>query len=100
MLINFHSYYSLRYGTLSLEEIVKIAQNYNFKAVALTDINNSTGVLDFVNLCQKANIQAIAGMEFRNDNACLYTGIAKNNEGFRELNDFLSYYNINKKELP
>ncbi len=100
MFINAHSYYSLRYGTLSLEEMVKIAKNNHFKAIVLTDINNSTGVLDFVNLCQKNDIHPIAGIEFRNDNKYLYTGIARNNEGFRELNDFVSQHNINKEKIP
>ncbi|MBN2520548.1 MAG: PHP domain-containing protein, partial [Bacteroidales bacterium] len=100
MFINAHSYYSLRYGTLPLEEMVKISKNNHFKAIALTDINNSTGVLDFVNLCRKNNIHPIAGIEFRNDNKYLYTGIARNNEGFRELNDFVSQHNINKEKIP
>ncbi len=96
----FHSYYSLRYGTLSLEQIIEIAKNNGLQSIVLADINNSTGVLDFVNLCQKNKTNPIAGIDFRNENDYLYTGIAKNNEGFREMNDFLSEHNLEKMKLP
>lgn len=100
MYLNTHSYYSLRYGTMLIKDIVNQAVSCNVKAFALTDINNTTGIIDFVNACFKSNIQPIAGIEFRNNNTYLYTGIAKNNEGFRELNDFLSHYRLSKKNLP
>ncbi|MFC2137972.1 DNA polymerase III subunit alpha [Bacteroidota bacterium] len=96
----FHSYYSLRYGTQSLEQIIDLAKSYGLQNLVLADINNSTGILDFVNLCQKNKFQPIAGIDFRNENDYLYTGIAKNNEGFKELNDFLSEHNLGKKKLP
>ncbi|MBN2520985.1 MAG: DNA polymerase III subunit alpha, partial [Bacteroidales bacterium] len=89
-----------RYGTLSLEQIIDLAKKSGLQYLVLADINNSTGILDFVNLCQKNNINPVAGIEFRNDNDYLYTGIAKNNEGFMELNDFLSEHNLENKKLP
>ncbi|MGB4291810.1 MAG: DNA polymerase III subunit alpha [Bacteroidales bacterium] len=95
MFLNCHSYYSLRYGTMSVEQLVSKAAEYRAEAIALTDINNSTGVLEFVKLCREKNIKPLAGIEFRNGNEFLYTGIAMNNEGFRELNEFLTSHNIN-----
>ncbi len=68
--------------------------------LALTDINNSMGVVDFVKACTKNNIKPVAGIEFRNGNELLYIGIACNNQGFKELNEFLSHHNINKLPLP
>ncbi|MDZ7738675.1 MAG: DNA polymerase III subunit alpha [Bacteroidales bacterium] len=68
--------------------------------LALTDINNSTAIPGFVSCCVKAGIKPVAGIEFRKGDRLLYTGIARNNEGFRELNDFLSGHNINKSPLP
>ena len=96
MHLNTHSYYSLRYGTMSIDKLVELAKKNNILAMALTDINNSTGTLDFVKACFKNGIKPIAGMDFRNKNKHLYTGIAKNNEGFRELNENVSKHNINK----
>ncbi|MCF8366000.1 MAG: PHP domain-containing protein, partial [Bacteroidales bacterium] len=100
MILNAHSYYSLRYGTLSIEELVAEAKKYGTEAMALTDINNSTGTIDFVKACKKAGIKPVGGIEFRRDDKLLYIGIAKNNEGFRELNEFYSHHSLNKIELP
>ncbi len=95
MFLNCHSYYSLRYGTIPVEQLVEKAVEYNAEAVALTDINNTTGIFEFVKLCRKSNIKPLAGIEFRNGNRFLFIGIARNNEGFSELNQFLTTHNIN-----
>lgn len=100
MYLNTHSYYSLRYGTMSLEKILEEAKKNGVQSLALTDINNSTGIVDFVRLCNQNGIQPLAGIEFRNGDDYLYTGIAKNNRGFAELNEFLSRYNEEKTDLP
>jgi DNA polymerase-3 subunit alpha len=100
MYLNCHSYYSLRYGTLPLDQLVQTAAERGIEALALTDINNSMGVVDFVKECGKKNIKPIGGIEFRDGNELLYIGIAKNNKGFKELNEFLSYHNIAGIPLP
>lgn len=101
MYLNTHSYYSLHYGTLSLQKIINNAKSNDIKTLALTDINNSAAILDFVKLCFTNGIKPVAGIEFRNDYGdLLYIALAKNNEGFNEINEFLSYYNINKEKLP
>jgi DNA polymerase-3 subunit alpha len=69
-------------------------------ALALTDINNSTGVMDFIAACKENGIKPIAGIEFRQEDKLLYTGLAKNNDGFRELNEFLSRHNLKSLPLP
>ncbi len=98
MFLNCHSYYSLRYGTMSVEQLVEKASQYGADALALTDINNSTGMFGFAGECMKKNIKPIAGIEFRKGNELLYIGIARNNEGFRELNQFLSDHNAKGTE--
>ncbi len=42
--------------------------------------------MDFIKVCHQHGVHSIAGIEFRDGNSLLYTGIARNNEGFRELN--------------
>lgn len=100
MLVNTHSYHSLRYGILSPEEMIAAAKKNGMDYIALTDINCMTGVYDFVKAARKENIKAIAGIEFKNNNDFLFIGLAKNLIGFRELNEFLSMANINKTKLP
>lgn len=100
MYLNVHSQYSLRYGTMSIKTLVEEAQARGITQMVLTDINNSTGVMEFMRECRKNKIKPIGGIEFRRDKKLLYIGIAKNKEGMKELNDFLSEHNLSAKELP
>ena len=68
--------------------------------MALTDINNTSGCLDFLRLAPRYNIKPVIGVDFRHNTELLYIVIAKNNEGFKELNEFLTIYRQQKKELP
>ena len=67
VLVNTHSYHSLRYGILSPEELISAAKRNGIDCLALTDINCMTGVYDFVKAARKENIKAIAGIEFKNE---------------------------------
>ncbi|GAA4794955.1 DNA polymerase III subunit alpha [Olivibacter ginsenosidimutans] len=100
MLLNVHSYFSLRYGTLSLEQLIERIRANGYDTAVLTDINNSSGVLDFIRLCREAGINGFAGMEFRNGNDLLYIGIARNELGFQELNAWITKANREKTTLP
>jgi DNA polymerase-3 subunit alpha len=100
MLLNCHSYYSLRYGTYAVEELILAAKTKSWQSIALTDINNSTAMPEFVKLCRKHGISPVAGIEFRRKHKLLYIGLAHNNEGFRQLNQMLSAHKIDKKPLP
>jgi len=100
LIINAHSYYSLRYGTIPVKELVSKAALLGIKTLALTDINNTTGIIDFVKACKQNGIKPIAGIEFRSNGLLRYIGLAVNNEGFRELNEFLSQHNLEEAPLP
>jgi DNA-directed DNA polymerase III PolC len=94
------SYYSLRFGIHSPEELAAHAAARGIDVLVLTDINNTSGVFEFVKACREKNITPLIGIEFRNNNRLLYTGIAKNFKGFGELNRFLSYYRLRGQPLP
>jgi DNA polymerase-3 subunit alpha len=116
MFLNVHSSYSLKYGTLSIEQLIAAARNLGIHQMVLTDINNSTAAVEFIRECYKQGIakeadeihkgnipyqiKPVAGIEFRIENRLLYVGIARNREGMRELNEFLSHHNINHIPLP
>jgi len=100
MYLNCHSYYSLRYGTMAVETLVEHAAGMGIDALALTDINNSTGMVDFVRACRQHGVHSMGGIEYRNGDNYLYTGLARNARGFRELNSFLSYHNQSGLPLP
>src|ERR1035437_1237178 len=100
MFLNCHTYYSLRYGTIRPEELVREAKRNGARALVLTDINCTTGIFDFVKACQEENIKPIAGIEFRVEKQLKYIGIARNNKGFQELNDFLTQHQLAGTVLP
>lgn len=102
MLINCKSRHSLRYGTIQVEELARMAASMGYDAIGLTDVNTITGVYDFILACQKEGVKPVIGMEFRRNrsNELLYVGYARNEEGFHELNQFLSHHNLHRLELP
>ena len=100
MYLNCHSYYSLRYGTFSEIELLELAKKNDVQALALTDINNTSACLNFIRKAKDFNIKPVIGIDFRNGSKQMYVGLAKNNEGFKELNAFLSHHSENKIELP
>ena len=100
MFLNCHSYHSLRYGTIPLEDLVEQAQSLGLKALALTDINTVTGIYNFTKLCLENNIKPLVGVEFRQNNRLLFIGLAKNQEGIGEMCRLLTQHNLEKSELP
>lgn len=100
MYLNCHTFYSLRYGTISIEDLVNKAVEMGVRKLALTDINTTSAVFDFVTLCKKSNIEPIIGVEFRQEDELLYVCLAKNHLGFAEINAFRSHYDLAKKDFP
>ncbi len=83
-----------------MERLSELAAAAGVERLVLTDINNTTGIPDFVRECRSRDITPAAGIEFRDGNRLLYIGIARNNEGFRELNEFLTHHNVTGEPLP
>lgn len=100
MLLNVHSYYSLRYGTLNIEQLVKGLILNGYDTAVLTDINNSSAAFNFIKECRENGLNGLVGMEFRNADELLFIGIAKNEEGFRELNELMTVANQKGSLLP
>ncbi|MCB0477519.1 MAG: PHP domain-containing protein, partial [Crocinitomicaceae bacterium] len=99
MIVNGHSYYSLRYGTLSLRELVQSAVELDIGTLVLTDINNSSAALDFVKLAKEKGIKPLIGIEFHDETGWLFTLIAQNNEGFYQINHYLSSFLMQGREF-
>jgi DNA-directed DNA polymerase III PolC len=97
--LNCHTYYSLRYGLLSPDELVEAALAAGASTLALTDINNTSCAAAFVSLCKSVGIKPVLGIEFREHNKLLYIGLAKNAEGFRELCEWQSARSMKGKVL-
>ncbi|MCF2498523.1 DNA polymerase III subunit alpha [Dyadobacter chenhuakuii] len=100
MLLNCHSYFSLRFGTIPEQELLQISRENGYGCIALTDINNTSGCLNFIRMAPKYDIKPIVGIDFRNGMQQQYVGLAKNNAGFQELNAFLSRHSLLKEAFP
>lgn len=100
MFLNCHSYHSLRYGTISIQDLVQQAVHFNIKTLALTDINTITGIYDFYKLCQEYNIKPIVGVEIRVQDELYYICLAKNQKSIAEVNRLLTAYNCEGIEIP
>ncbi len=101
MYLNCHTYYSLRFGTLSPLELVALAKEKGIRKLALTDINNTSCALEFYQACIGEGIEPVLGIEFRTkEGRFLYIGLAQNNKGFYELNRFLTAHSEDGKALP
>lgn len=100
MYLNVHSYNSLCYGTMPIADLVAKAAAFGYRVLPLTDINTTMGVVDFVFECKKLNVRPVAGCEFRNGNELLYVALAKDNQGYAELNVFLTQHNVSKLPYP
>ncbi|MCW3077092.1 MAG: polymerase subunit alpha [Bacteroidetes bacterium] len=96
MLLNCHTYYSFCYGTLSVEQLFNETQQKGYDTLVISDINNTSAILDALRLTSgtepQFNLKVIPGIDFRNGIEQQYVGIARNNDGFKELNEHLSQH--------
>ena len=100
MYLNCHTYYSLRYGTFSEIDLLQLAKENDASTIALTDINNTSACMNFVQQAKKQGIKPVVGVDFRNGNNQQFIAIAKCNTGFENINKYLSYFLENKKAIP
>ncbi|KQK26125.1 DNA polymerase III subunit alpha [Chryseobacterium aquaticum] len=100
MFLNCHTYHSLRYGTISVEDLVQQAVDHRLKVLALTDINTVTGIYQFYKLCRENGIKPIVGVDVRVESEQYYICLAKNPKGIAEVNRLLTNYNCEGIEIP
>jgi DNA polymerase-3 subunit alpha len=80
--------------------LLELAQVNNINEMALTDINNTSACLNFIRKAKDYGIRPIVGIDFRDRAEQKFVGLARNNHGFQELNEFLSHRSHNGLELP
>src|SRR5688500_2767777 len=90
MYLNCKTNFSFRFGTFKTEELVTEAEALGVKSMAITNINNTCDVWDFIDYCIQKGIKPVAGAEIRNGSSFLYLLLARNNTGLLEINKFLS----------
>jgi DNA polymerase-3 subunit alpha len=96
--LHVHSDYSLLTGMSKVKDLVKKAKNDGMTSLALTDLGNMYGIIEFVQECKKNNIKPIIGTEIfiapngmRNKRPRIdeerhsLVLLAKNNVGYKNL---------------
>jgi len=73
-----------------VETLLEEISANGYESFVLTDINNTSACLDMVRSAAKHNLKPILGIDLRNGTKQKYVGIARNNQGFRELNEHLT----------
>ena len=98
MLLNVHSYYSLRYGTMSPEAVVEHAKALGWDVLPLTDINTTMGVPEFFRICKGKGLQPLAGVDLREGDRQVAVLIARNESGLMSINRLLTARNWEKTD--
>jgi DNA polymerase III alpha subunit len=80
-----HSRFSLRYGTLSVDELIDRAQAVGVTRLALTDIGTTSANWDFVRRAQEKGIEPVLGMDLRNGRERCFVALARHPEGYAAL---------------
>ncbi|MEM6768995.1 MAG: DNA polymerase III subunit alpha [Bacteroidota bacterium] len=99
MHLSCYTTYSLRYGVLSPQLLVEKAAAWGVQTLALTDTGTSCAG-EFVTRCKKAGIKPILGASCWREGQWLYSALARNAEGWRNICAFLSQYSLADQELP
>ncbi|WP_242084818.1 DNA polymerase III subunit alpha [Aestuariivivens sediminis] len=92
MILNGHTYFSLRYGTIQPEELLDLAKKGGYHSFAVTDVNNTSACLDYMRLAPKYHINPMIGVDFRNGAKQEFVLLAKTNVGFQNINEYLSSF--------
>ncbi|MDH5598720.1 MAG: PHP domain-containing protein, partial [Cyclobacteriaceae bacterium] len=104
MYFNCHTCYSFNYGTLTVESLFEEAVRCGVRKLVLTDINSTAAYIELLRIANenrsRYDLEVALGVEFRWEGQLLYIALAHNNEGFEEINRFLSFHNRQKTPIP
>lgn len=92
MYLNCHTHFSYKYGTLKPDELLQQAVDCGVSVLAHTDINSTSASMDMQRMAAKYGVKVVSGIDFRNGAQPLFVALAKNHQGFREINAYLSQF--------
>lgn len=106
MIVHFHSFFSLRYGMISPEEIVQRCESEGMSMrqkvpILLADINTVSGVSNYLRAARECkHIEALVGCDIRNGDTHLYLLVCESQQGFASMNEFLSKHLMAGESFP
>jgi DNA polymerase-3 subunit alpha len=114
MYLNCHTFFSFKYGTLSVERLFNEARRCGVRKLVLTEINNTASYIEMMRLCYERrerdngmdkfgevayDLEIVPGIEFRKGKELRFIAIPTDNRGFEELNRYLSFLNESGNEV-
>jgi DNA polymerase-3 subunit alpha len=86
--LRMYSSYSFQNSTILIEDVCKRASELGLEALALTDINNMYGAMEFMKACHKYHIKPIVGLEasvMMNGEIYPLVLLAKDQQGYHDI---------------
>lgn len=84
---------------MSPKELLQEAESHNASHLVLADINSTSGCLYYAMEAQSRGLPVVMGVDFRHGAQQKFVAIAKNNQGFQDINYFLSAVLAGDKKL-
>lgn len=100
MTLHVHSHYSFKYGIVDIDYLINYGISNKLSCICLTDINSTSGCIEFIRKAKKNDLKPLVGIDFRNGNQQQFISIAKNNKGFKEQNKLLSKHIHSREKIP
>lgn len=83
--LHVHSHYSLLGALPKLPDLITAAKEQGAEALALTDLGNLYGAIEFMKECKDAGIKPIIGVDIQIENGGRIVLLAENNGGYKNL---------------
>lgn len=83
--LNVHSHYSLLAALPKLPDLIDEAKRQGHDAIALTDLGNLYGTIEFIKECHKAEIKPIIGVDVELESRARLVLLAEHEQGYRNL---------------
>jgi DNA polymerase III alpha subunit len=91
--LHIHTEYSMLESAIRINDLIKAALQYDWPACAITDTDNTYGVIKFYQQAQKKGVRPIIGSLITQNDSYLIL-LAKNNFGYFEINRLISCKNL------
>lgn len=95
-----HSHYSLLAALSKIPDLVSAAKEEGCPAIALTDLGNLYGTIEFYKECKKQNIKPIIGADLTLHNGSRLVLLARNEEGYKNLLGIITETNLRDESVP
>ena len=95
-----HSYFSIRYGTVSPLEVMHALRDGGYEAAIFADVNNTSATWDVKRWSKHNDFPAVVGVDFKNKMTTQYVAVPRSENGWAQINEWLSFHTHRKIDFP